>query len=221
MSRNKKSRRSRRKNRNTYKTGDRFNQAAKEDGYRARSVYKLSEVQKRFRPLSQNQRVLDLGCAPGSWSRYAREQVGGNGVVVGLDLQHVPSLAGVTLLQGDAFDFPVDTLLEALGGPADVVLSDMAPNTTGDRFGDHVRQIRTARQALAVAESVLKPGGHFVCKVFDGEDAHDFVMDVRKQFGKVKRLRPEAVRRTSVEFFLVALDLARRSPTGRCRRTSL
>jgi 23S rRNA (uridine2552-2'-O)-methyltransferase len=206
VSRNKKSRRSRGKKRNTYKTGDRFNQAAKEEGYRARSVYKLTEVQKRFRPLSQGQRVLDLGCAPGSWSRYAKERVGGNGVVVGLDLKHVPSLAGVTLLQGDAFDFPVDTLLETLGGPADVVLSDMAPNTTGDRFGDHVRQIQTARQALSVAEAVLKPGGHFVCKIFDGEEAHDFVMDVRKRFAKVKRLRPEAVRRTSVEFFLVALE---------------
>ncbi|MCB9676552.1 MAG: RlmE family RNA methyltransferase [Alphaproteobacteria bacterium] len=201
------SRRSRthRGKKNTYKTGDRFNKQAKEEGYRARSVYKLSEAQKRFRILAQGQRVLDLGCAPGSWARYAKEVVGGRGTVLGLDLQHVPSLAGVELLQADAFEVTADQLLEALGGPADVVLSDMAPSTTGDRFGDHVRQIRVARRALEIATQVLTPGGNFVCKVFDGEEAHDFVMDVRKRFDSVKRLRPEAVRQTSVEFFVIGL----------------
>ncbi|MEZ4319488.1 MAG: RlmE family RNA methyltransferase [Myxococcota bacterium] len=193
------------KARNSYKTGDRFNKAAKEEGYRARSVFKLSEAQRRFRPLAQGQRVLDLGCAPGSWSRYAKEVVGGRGTVVGLDLQHVPSLAGVTLLEADVFEVTAEALMEVLGGPADVVLSDMAPNTIGDRFGDHVRQLEVARRALEVATQVLKPGGNFVCKVFEGEEAQDFAAEVKARFDTVKRLRPEAVRRTSVEFFIVAL----------------
>jgi len=197
---------SRRRSKNSYKSGDHFNKAAREEGYRARSVYKLTEVQKRFRPLKKGQTILDLGCAPGSWARYAKEMAGGKGTVVGIDLQHVPSLPGVELIQGDAFEITPEELLAALGGPADVVLSDMAPNTTGDRFGDHVRQVEVARRALKLAVSVLKPGGSFICKVFDGEDAQPFMLEARAHFKQVKRLRPEAVRKNSVEFFLVALD---------------
>ncbi|MCB9668312.1 MAG: RlmE family RNA methyltransferase [Alphaproteobacteria bacterium] len=191
--------------RNSYKTGDRFNQKAKDEGYRARSVYKLSEIQKRFRPFKQGQRVIDLGCAPGSWSRYAQQQVGRNGVVVGIDIQEVQSLAGCTLLQRDVYTVTSEELLDLLGGPADIVLSDMAPNTTGDRFGDHVRQIAIARRALEVATQTLAPGGAFVCKVFEGEDAPGFVDDVRKLFTTTKRVRPEAVRRESVELFVLGM----------------
>lgn len=193
------------KRRNSYKTGDRFNQKAKDEGFRARSVYKLTEIDKRLRVVKQGQRVLDLGCAPGSWARYARQKVGKNGAVLGIDLKHVDSLAGVDLIQADVFDLRPEQVLEGLGGQAHVVLSDMAPNTTGDRFGDHVRQIEVARRALEVAVAVLEPGGCFVCKVFDGEDAHAFVSEVRGHFEKVKRVRPEAVRRESVEFFVVGL----------------
>lgn len=195
----------------TYVGGDRFNQQAREEGYRARSVYKLTDAQKRFRPLAPGQRVLDLGCAPGSWARYAKEVVGGRGRVLGVDLQHVPSLAGVDLLQADVFDVTPEQLLEALGGPPDVVLSDMAPHTHGDRFGDHVRQLVVARRALELALALLPPGGNFFCKVFDGEEAHDFVLSVRAAFDTVKRVRPEAVRRTSVEFFVLGLG---RKPPG-------
>lgn len=191
--------------RNSYKTGDRFNQKAKEEGYRARSVYKLSEIQKRFRPFKQGQRVIDLGCAPGSWSRYAQHQVGRKGAVVGIDIQEVSSLAGCTLLTADVYAITGAELVELLGGQADVVLSDMAPKTTGDRFGDHVRQIEIAQRALEVATETLVPGGHFICKVFEGEDAPGFVADVRKHFGKVKRIRPEAVRKESVEFFVLGM----------------
>lgn len=194
-----------RKRNNSYKTGDRFNQKAKAEGYRARSVYKLTEIQKRFRPFQQGQRVIDLGCAPGSWSRYAQQQVGRKGAVVGIDLQEVQSLAGCTLLQRDVYEVTADELLEHLGGPADFVLSDMAPKTTGDRFGDHVRQIEICRRALEVARQTLSPGGNFVCKVFEGEDAPGFIDEVRASFGKVKRIRPEAVRRESVEFFVLGM----------------
>lgn len=194
--------------RNSYKTGDRFNQKAKDEGYRARSVYKLSEVQKRYRPFKQGQRVIDLGCAPGSWSRYARQQVGKNGTVVGIDIQEVQSLAGCMLLQRDVYEITAEELLEFLGGPADFVMSDMAPKTTGDKFGDHVRQIEIARRALEIAHQTLAPGGHFVCKVFEGEDAPGFVAAVRERFDKVKRIRPEAVRRESVEFFVLGMGFS-------------
>lgn len=194
------------KSRNPYKEGDRFNQQAKDEGYRARSVYKLTECQKRFRVLKQGDTILDLGCAPGSWARYAQQQAGKRGKVLGLDLQPVESLAGVELIQADVFEVEATALLERLGGPANVVLSDMAPNTMGDRFSDHVRQIEMADRALAIALDVLAPKGNFVCKVFEGEDAPAFIARMRPHFEQVKRLRPEAVRRESVEFFAIGLS---------------
>ncbi len=191
--------------RNTYKTGDRFNRRARAEGYRARSVFKLEEIQRRFQPLRPGARVLDLGCAPGSWSRFAKERVGRRGVVVGVDLQEVASLAGCTFYRRDVDGLAPEEVRSWLGGPADVVLSDMAPKTTGDRFGDHVRQVAIARRALAVAVEVLRPGGHFVCKLFEGEEAADFVGEVRARFTKTRRVRPEAVRRNSVELFVLGL----------------
>lgn len=193
------------KRRNSYKTGDRFNQKAKDEGYRARSVYKLSEIQKRMHPFKSGQSVLDLGCAPGSWARYASEQVGRKGKVVGIDLQEVGSLAGCTLLQADVYEITADELRTHLGGQANVVMSDMAPNTSGDKFGDHVRQIEICERALELATELLQPGGAFICKVFEGEDAPGFVSNVRKHFTTTKRVRPEAVRRESVEFFVVGM----------------
>lgn len=200
----------RRRRGNPYQ-GDRFTAKAREEGYAARSVYKLTEIQRRFQVLRPGQRVVDLGCHPGSWTRYALEQVGPRGVVVGVDLEETV-VPGATLLRGSIEDVGVDALREALGGPADVVLSDMAPRTTGDAFGDHVRQIELARIAVDVALQLGKPGSHLVLKVFDGEEAHDFVQSVRPRFEKVKRVRPEAVRQVSREFFLVCLGLRPAEP---------
>lgn len=187
---------------NPYRKPDRFTKKAKAEGYAARSVYKLDELDKRFRLFSPGQKVLDLGCFPGSWSKYLIRRVGKAGTVVGVDLEE-PTFGGAHWIPRTVYEVTPEELLEALGGPADALVSDMAPRTTGNRLFDHVTQIELADRALQVAVAVVKPGGHFVCKVFDGEDANAFCDRVKARFGKIKRVRPEAVRKTSREFFLV------------------
>lgn len=184
----------------TYKRPDSWTRRAKEAGYAARSVFKLDEIERRTPILPhRGGRVLDLGCYPGSWSRWLIER----GMrVVGVDLQ-APDLQGGTWIIGSATETGAPVLLAALGGPADLVASDMAQNTTGNRFADHVHQIALADRALTLAGECLRPGGNFVCKVFDGEDAPAFTERVRASFAEVRRVKPDATRDRSVEFFLV------------------
>jgi len=188
---------------NPYSKPDRFSKKARAEGYAARSVFKLDELQRRYRLFRQGQRVVDLGCFPGSWSRFLLQTVGRNGRVVGVDLQE-PDLAGGHWIARSVLEVTAAELREALGAAADAVVSDMAPRTTGNRLHDHVVQIELADRALELAAELLAPGGTFVCKVFDGEDAPAFVDRVRAHFGKVRRARPEAVRKNSREFFVVA-----------------
>lgn len=186
-----------------YKGRDPYAQRAKDEGYEARSVFKLREIQRRFALLRPGQRVVDLGCYPGSWSRYVLEVLGGRGVLVGVDLS-APAFGGATWIARSVHEVTPDELRQALGGSADVVLSDMAPATTGDKFTDHVQQIELARRALELAVAVLAPGGSFVAKVFEGGEAKDFENEARACFERVKRVRPEAVRKQSREWYLVA-----------------
>ncbi|MCA9488485.1 MAG: RlmE family RNA methyltransferase [Myxococcales bacterium] len=189
---------------NPYRKPDRFTQQAKDEGYAARSVYKLTEIQKRFRVLAQNQRVVDLGCSPGSWLAYVAQVVGGRGLVVGVDINE-PKVQPGPILVKSVLEVTAEELMEALGGErAQVLLSDMAPLTTGNTDADHYAQIELATRAFELALEVLAPGGAFVCKVFDGEDAHAFVQRVRASFTETRRVRPEAVRQNSREFFVVA-----------------
>ncbi len=194
----------RRGNKNTYKRADRFSKDAKDQGYKARSVFKLTEAQRRYRLLSSGQRVVDLGCFPGSWSQYVLEKIGGRGTLVGVDLKE-PTLRG-TWIARSVFDVTAEELLEALGGPADVLLSDMAPNTSGIAMADHAIQIELVRCALNLAVATLAPGGSMYVKVFDGEEVPDLVASVKQHFGHVRRVRPEAVRQNSREFFLLATE---------------
>jgi 23S rRNA (uridine2552-2'-O)-methyltransferase len=192
-----------RRSKNPYKRADRFTREAKEQGYKARSVFKLSEIQRRFRVFAPGHRVVDLGCFPGSWSQYALQQIGRRGTLVGVDFD-APDLPRGTFLARSVFDVSHAELLEALGGPADVVLSDMAPRTTGVALTDHVRQMELARCALDVAIEILAPGGSMITKVFDGEEVPAFQARVREHFGGTRRVRPPAVRQNSREFFLLA-----------------
>lgn len=187
---------------NPYAKPDKFTRQAKDEGYAARSVYKLQEIDQRHKLLRRGQRVVDLGCAPGSWSAYVIERVG-HGHLVGIDLTEVAMPGGI-FLQRSILDVPAEEIFALLGGKADVVLSDMAPLTTGARDADHYAQIELATCALERAIALLVPGGSFVVKVFEGPDAKGFELAARKHFSAAKRVRPEAVRANSREWFLVA-----------------
>ncbi len=182
---------------------DHWTRRAHDEGYAARSVFKLAELEERFHVIPRGGRVLDLGCSPGSWSAFVIKQAGPGARVVGLDRSPTPDYPG-TFVLASVYDVPAATLLEALGGPADLVLSDMAPNTSGNRFADHVQQIELATQAREIALAILAPGGTFVAKVFEGADARGFVDGLRDGFTAIKRLKPKATRTESVEFFVVA-----------------
>ncbi len=190
---------------NNYRRPDHYSQQAKHEGYMARSVYKLMEIDKRARILRPRARVIDLGCFPGSWSQYAIEKIGPRGKLVGVDFE-APKVAGAHWIDRSVLEVTGEELLAALGGPADVVLSDMAPKTMGTRDADHYAQIELARQALRVCGEALKVGGHMVCKIFEGPDAQDLQQEAKMLFRKVKRMRPDAVRKESREWFLVAQD---------------
>jgi 23S rRNA (uridine2552-2'-O)-methyltransferase len=191
--------------RNPYQKPDSFTKAAKAKGYPARSVFKLEEIDRRTRLLRAGQRVLDLGAAPGSWSKYAAERVGSSGRVLAIDLSEI--VAGmppqVERLRGDVFALSAEDLGRA--GPYDVVLSDMAPATTGTRFADQARSFDLFLRATDVAEAALKPGGAFVGKLFMGEEFVRARDRLKQLFAEVRVLRPEATRAQSFEVFLVGL----------------
>ena len=183
---------------------DRFHERAKKEGLRARSAYKLDEIQRRFHILRPGGRVLDLGAAPGGWCQIAAREVGPRGLVLGVDLEAIPALPPpVETWVADAF---APELLERLKarGPFDAVLSDLAPKTSGIRDADEARSLDLAGRALALSLQVLKPTGFFVVKVFMGGDFETFLKTCRQAFAAVRVVRPEAtVARHSKEVYLV------------------
>ena len=184
---------------------DEYVRRALKDGYRSRAVYKLLELLEGAQILAPGQRVLDLGAAPGGWSEVASEVVGPGGEVVAVDLLEIQPLEGVTVIQGD---FTEDAVLAqvkaALTGPADLVMSDMAPNISGIRSADQPRSMYLAELALDCAASVLAPGGHFITKLFHGEGFDSYVKTARTLFGAVKVKKPKASRPRSRETYMVA-----------------
>jgi 23S rRNA (uridine2552-2'-O)-methyltransferase len=185
---------------------DPYVHAARTKGYRSRAAFKILELDGKFHFLKKGARVLDLGAAPGGWSQMAADKVGPNGKVVATDILEMEPLAGVDFLQADflAPETPA-RLKEVLGGPADVVLSDMAAPTTGHRATDHIRTVALLEAALDIAEDVLKPGGIFIGKIFQGGATGDLLARIKRRFADVKHVKPPASRQESVELYLVAL----------------
>lgn len=186
---------------------DHYSRRAQKENYAARSVYKLAEIQKKHRLIKKRDQVLDLGCAPGSWLQFAAEQTGDKGRVVGVDLKPVTiKLPGhAQVVTGDINDLFEDPD-QPLGTGFSVVLSDMAPATTGNKHADAVRSFVLCETALAVAEKVLRPGGHFVCKIFQGEDFKTFCESVKQRFGKMHIFKPQSSRKGSKEIFVIGLN---------------
>ncbi|MFL6690726.1 MAG: RlmE family RNA methyltransferase [Alphaproteobacteria bacterium] len=185
---------------------DPFVRDAKAKGYRSRAAFKLAELDDRFRILNPGGRVLDLGAAPGGWSQVAAKRVGAKGVVIAADILEIAPLPGVRIFRADIGDpESLAMLKEALGGEADAVLSDMAAPTTGHRATDHLRTMALLEAALDIAEAVLKPGGAFVGKVFQGGATAELLARIKKMFREVKHVKPRASRAESVELYLVAL----------------
>ncbi|MCP5412301.1 MAG: RlmE family RNA methyltransferase [Alphaproteobacteria bacterium] len=177
--------------------------AARQKGYRSRAAFKLVELDSKYRFLKKGARVLDLGAAPGGWSQVAAQR---GATVVAADVLEMESLPGVTVLQADLTDPDVPgQLKDALGGPADLVLTDMAAPTTGHRATDHIRTIALVEIALDVALDVLKPGGAFVGKVFQGGATGDLLARMKRHFREVRHVKPPASRAESVELYVVAL----------------
>lgn len=197
--------RSGRGTKNPYKGGDSYTRDARAAGYPARSVFKLEEIDRRVRLLRPGQRVLDLGASPGSWSLYVTQKIGPSGHLFAIDLEPllIALPANATAIVGDALSLDNETLAEH--GPYDVVLSDMAPRTTGNRLGDQTRSFELYMRALAVAERLLKPGGAFVGKIFMGEDFPKAKAETKRLFTEDRAIRPEGTRATSYEIFLIGL----------------
>ena len=182
---------------------------AKREGLRSRAAFKLIEIDDKYHFLKVGGRVVDLGAAPGGWSQIAARRVGadtGRGHVVGIDVLEMAPVAGVDVLHLDFMteDAP-DKLKALLGGPADVVLSDMAANATGHRKTDHLKIMALAETAAMFAREVLKPGGTFLCKVLQGGTEGVLLAELKRDFGTVKHVKPAASRSDSAELYVLAM----------------
>ncbi len=185
---------------------DHYFRRARKEGFLARSVYKLEEIDRRVRLIRPGQRVLDLGCHPGSWLQYCAGVVGTRGLVVGVDTREVSVELPphVQFLQADVFELsPVD--LHHFSREFDVVLSDLAPATTGIRSVDSNRSSMLFQRALSLAEDLLAPGGHFLGKIFQGSGFNSIVQQLKGEFLEVRGIKPRATRKVSKEIYLVAM----------------
>jgi 23S rRNA (uridine2552-2'-O)-methyltransferase len=187
---------------------DPYVRRAKSEGYRSRAAYKLVEIDDKAKFLKRGARVVDLGAAPGGWSQVAAERIGtkdGKGKIVAIDLLDIEGIPGVEFMQLDFNDADAPEKLKAmLGGPADVVLSDMAGNTTGHRQTDHIKIVALVEMAAEFAREVLAPGGTFLAKVIQGGTEHTLLAELKKNFASVKHVKPPASRSDSAELYVLA-----------------
>ncbi len=193
----------------SYNPRDRFFLKAKKENFAARSVYKLQEIDSKYRIFKNGQVCLDLGCSPGSWSQYASQKVGERGRVLGVDLQPATvSMANTIFVEADLRDLKLEEVFLEHGfqPPFDVVISDMAPKTTGIKSTDQARSMELCELGLQAASRFLKPGGPFVCKFFESGDFAALRKQFQNVFRRVEFVKPESTRSHSKEIFFVGLD---------------
>jgi len=183
---------------------DPFRTRAKEEGYPARSVYKLKEIQERYKLIRPGQRIVDLGCHPGSWLKFCSQTVGPEGLVLGLDLKEptIEMASNLSFLKADLFAIP-EKEIQKWAGEADLVLSDLSPKTCGIKWLDHQRSLDLNHRALEVAALVLKRGGATVLKVLGGEGTKDFIKKMNRWFEQVQTHKPKSSRQESTEIYLI------------------
>ncbi len=198
------------KNQNNKKPGknkwaDHLTRQAKTENYPARSVYKLEEIQNKFQVLKKNDRVLDLGCAPGSWLLYTAKQVGNHGKVFGIDLKkveiHLPE--NVIAIEDNILNLTNESFLDE-NTRFNAILSDMAPSTSGRKDVDALKSFELCNMALKVADDFLLQNGNFICKIFQGNDFNEFQKNVKSKFKECKIFKPESCRKQSKEIYIIA-----------------
>ena len=187
---------------------DHFTRRARDEKWLARSVYKIEEIDKKCKLILTGHRVLDLGCYPGSWSQYCTRRVGLQGEVVGVDLKRPDRFAAPNFqfLEADVLNLDLERLKKEIS-PRNVVISDLAPQTSGIHVVDTSRSMELARKALVIALGLLQKRGHFLCKVFEGEDIKELRIEMSRHFKEVRTVRPAAVRKASREVYLLGLRL--------------
>ena len=190
---------------------DHYSRRAKKEQFPARSVYKLKEIQRKYKIIKKGDRILDLGCFPGSWLLYAADLTGEKGEIVGIDLKplsksvlsKVPS--NVRIYIGDVLSID-DELIRSVGKDFNIVMSDMAPDTTGNKNVDAARSFNLCQAALRIAKDLLVDGGSFICKIFQGEDFKEFIDSIKLSFNKHKIFKPQSSRKLSKEIYVIGFE---------------
>jgi len=192
-----------------YNKKDHYYYKAKELNYAARSVFKLEEIDQRYKIIQKNMTVLDLGAAPGSWSQFLSKKIGPGGKILGIDLEPITiHLPNALFIQKDIHEMEWEKFLPEHGFPLtfDLVVSDMAPKTTGIKLSDQMRSLDLCEMALFITQNRLKKSGAFICKFFDGPGFDSIRAQLRTQFNKVTILRPKSTRKESKEIFFICTD---------------
>lgn len=192
---------------------DHYYRKAKQENYAARSIYKLEEIDQKLKVLKPGQLVMDLGASPGSWSQYASKKIGDKGRLIGVDLKPVQlpnntKLENCEFIVGNALDIDWESVLQerSLPGQFDIILSDMAPSTTGIRITDQARSMELCEFALDFADKWLKPKGHFICKLFHSDEFQTLKKRIQSTYQKFDAIKPHSTRAQSKEIFLVGLN---------------
>jgi len=190
---------------------DHYSRLAKKEQFPARSVYKLNEIQQKYKIIKKGDRVLDLGCSPGSWLLYAADLTGKKGEVVGVDLNPLSNAVSIKLPSnvrmyiGDVLSIS-DDLSKLIGKNYNIVMSDMAPDTTGNKNVDAARSFNLCQAALRIAKDLLVDGGSFICKIFQGEDFKEFIDSIKLSFNKHKIFKPQSSKKASKEIYVIGFE---------------